>query len=656
MAAAGLALSANAQQSITIASVDQELASDYAAGLEIDLDNDGIKELIFSGQPNSEVAGKTKLLDLEENEYEVDRIAWKLKWNGTAYDKTKLANQTDPARKDMLFGIRGTLIPADFNGDGNVDVFIAAEGYDYTGVYLNDGQGNLTKDPNYKVLDQDGNEVEWYPRSVDVADFNADGLPDVVTIGWSAVNQNRQANVGVLINKGNGSFQNQLEKGLVGNGDGDYEFALCTVKAYDLNNDGLADFMIQGNIDNRKQNGVDEKQNPVYVDDDAFHPQTAQGKKVNRTFAVYMNMSEDGEVAFYDMELAVGASHHFGNGNFAVADFNNDGTPDLFVTGESPDDAVAGWAYFPQLLIGKITAGELSYTDNTNFVARGKDVRPLNSTNTGVRAIDYNGDGLYDLFLLGWCEQMLDGSLIEEGEHKGEPLKTQAGWFLPGSANGLTSYQRIPGASEQGIFFLDNGVEGALNYTFTGYHGDASYFPGGEGGFPGGRSMVFTKNPWEKAARPAAPTALDAQVEDNTVALSWTPAATAQKNVTYEYFIKDASGKIYNGATSFIGGDKDGVRKVLREGNAFMNTNLALNNIPAGEYTWGVQTVAADLQGSTFATGTFTVTKQLDGISNMNQKAAVANIFTIDGKRVAAAQKGLNIVKMSNGEVRKVMK
>ena len=168
--------------------------------------------------------------------------------------------------------------------------------------------------------------------------------------------------------------------------------------------------------------------------------------------------------------------------------------------------------------------------------------------------------------------------------------------------------------------------------------------------------MVFTQNPWEKAARPAAPTALKAQVEDNTVALSWTPAATAQKNVTYEYFIKDANGKIYNGATSFIGGDKDGVRKVLREGNAFMNTKLTLNNIPAGDYTWGVQTIAADLQGSTFATGTFTVTKQLDGISNMNQKAAVANIFTIDGKRVAAAQKGLNIVKMSNGEVRKVMK
>lgn len=651
MAAAGLALSVNAQKQITISSVDEQLANDYAGGVEIDLNNDGIKEIIFSGQPNWEAAGKTILLDGDGNEYEADRKAWKLTWNGTAYDKLELAVGETENRKDMLFGIRCTLIPADFNGDGNVDLFIAGEGYDYTGVYLNDGQGNLTKDANYKVLDIDGNEVEWYPRSADVADFNGDGLPDVVTIGWSAVNDNRQANVGVLINKGNGSFQNALETGVVGNGDGDYEFALCTVKAYDLNNDGLADFMVQGNIDNRKLVGEGE-----YASDDAFHPQTSGGKKVSRTFAVYMNMTEDGEVGFYDMELANGISHHYGNGNFAVADFNNDGTPDLFVTGESPDDAVNGWAYFPQLLIGKITAGEVSYTDNSNFVARGKDVRPLNSTNTGVRAIDYNGDGLYDLFLLGWCEQMLDGSLIEEGEHKGEPLKTQAGWFLPGSANGLTSYQRIPGASEQGIFFLDNGVEGALNYTFTGYHGDASYFPGGEGGFPGGRSMVFTKNPWDKAARPAAPTAPQAEVNDNAVTLSWTPAATAQKNVTYEYFIKDASGKIYNGATSFIGGDKDGVRKVLREGNAFMNTTLALNNIPAGEYTWGVQTIAADLQGSTFATGSFTVTKELSGINNMTEKTAVANIFTVDGKRVAAQQKGINIVKMTNGEVRKVIK
>ena len=44
---------------------------------------------------------------------------------------------------------------------------------------------------------------------------------------------------------------------------------------------------------------------------------------------------DDGSAAFFDMELGTGASHQMGNGNFAIADFNNDGTPDIFVTGET---------------------------------------------------------------------------------------------------------------------------------------------------------------------------------------------------------------------------------------------------------------------------------------------------------------------------------
>lgn len=621
VAVASLALNANAQQ-ITVKSIDQQLANDYAGGCEIDLNNDGIKELIFSGQPNWEAAGKTVVLDGESSEVEIDRNAWILKWNGTAYDKQKLAQP---------FGIRNTVIPADFNGDGNIDVYIAGEGYDFTGVYLNDGQGNLTIDPRYKVFDFEGNETPWYPRSADVADFNSDGRPDIVTIGWSAVADVRQANCGVLINQGDGTFKNALEPGIIGNAEVDFEFALCTVKAYDLNSDGYADFLLQGNIDN-----------------EGVRVHTKANTEVSRTFMAFMNLGDAETVAFYDLELATSVSHQFGNGNINVADFNNDGVADIFVTGESPDDAVNGWAYYPQLLIGKITAGEISYTDNTQFVAHGKDIRPLNSTNVGVRSIDYNGDGFYDLFYLGWTEQMLDGS-----------GNTQSGWFLPGSANGLTTYMRIPGASEQGIFFLDYGVEGALNYTFTGYHGDGTYFASVPEGGPepeirDGRSMVFTMNPFTQAARPDAPTALKAEVDDANVALSWTAAASAKKNVTYEYFIKAENGKFYNSVTSFVGGDKDGVRKALREGNAFMNTKLDIQMLPKGKYVWGVQTIAADLQGSTFATGEFEITSDT-GISTASVNQTVAGIYSLDGKRIAGQQKGINLVKMSDGQVRKVI-
>ncbi len=590
-------------QSVSLTKIDPNLANDYAGGCEIDVDNDGIKELIFGGSPNWNEIGSV-IEDEEGNEVFIDsRATWLLKFDGTDYVAQQFSTKG-------VFGVRSHCIPADFNGDGNVDVYIASGGDANTlnGIYLNDGNGNYTRDESFKVLDEEGNAIEdaetgalrWLPRAIDLADFNNDGLIDIVSCGWWLNTESPNAMTGVLINNGNGTYT-LTNRYLMGNEDEElaYAFALCTVKAYDLNNDGWMDFLVQGNVDN----GHD-----------------------GRAFFAFQNLGVDGPGEFYDLGLADGASRHFGNGNFNVVDFNNDGVADIFVTGENPD-AHGGWAYHGQLLLGKIKAGEISYNDDQTFVARNKDIRPLNSNNVGTRAIDYNGDGLYDLFLLGWCESMLDGS-----------GNTQSGWFLPGSEAGLVEYKRIPGASEQGIFFLDWGVEGNLNYTFTGYHADGNYFD--EASI--GRSMAFTMNPWTAAARPDAPTAPKAEVDGNTVTLSWTPAATSKNNVTYEYYLK-VNGKIYNASTSFIGGDKDGVRKVLREGNACMNKTITLT-LPDGTYEWGVQTVDAALKGSVFAKGENIVVGTGNGISDLVvSDNADAPVYNVAGQRVGESYKGIVI-------------
>ena len=622
-----LALSASAQ-SVTINHIDQTLANDYAGGCEIDINNDGLKEIIISGKPQWDAAPGRVYEDAEGNEVQSDYQSWVLTWNGSSYDKKEFS---------QLCGLRSHIIPADFNGDGNIDLFIAGEGYDYCGVYLNDGKGNFNLDSNYKVQDTEGNDVEWYPRAADVADFNQDGLIDIVTIGWSAVGGNRQANCGVLINQGDGTFKNVLEQGVIGNGDVDFEMALCTVRAYDLNNDGYPDILVQGNVDN-----------------DGVKAVTTNGTEVGRTFMALQNVgpTDDGTTAFFDLELATGISHQFGNGNFAVADFNNDGTPDIFVTGESPDDArpSGAWGYFSQLLTSKITKGdgnEVNYTDNTSFVARARDIRPLNSNNMGVRAIDYNADGYYDLFLDGWS----DNDLLDGGS------STQSGWLLPGSTAGLNSYIRIPGASEQGVFFLDYGVANALNYTFTGYHGDGTYFSD-ETDFKTGRSMVFTMNPWSVAARPDAPQVAAPTVDGSNVSLAWTPATSSMKNVTYEYYLKNKqTGKIYNNVCSFVGGENDGQRKVLREGNAYMNTSLTINNLPDGVYEWGVQTVNAALIGSTFAKGNDITIGSGNGIADTTAATTAVEKarYNLNGQVVDAQCKGVNIVRLSDGTVKKIV-
>ena len=143
MATSCLALGANAQ-SITIDHIDQTPANDYAGGCEIDVNNNGLKEIIVSGKPQWAEAPGRVYEDKDGNEVQSELQSWILKWNGSAYDKTEFPE---------LCGLRAHIIPADFNGDGFVDLFIAGEAYDNSGVYLNDGKGNFKLDPNFKVKD-----------------------------------------------------------------------------------------------------------------------------------------------------------------------------------------------------------------------------------------------------------------------------------------------------------------------------------------------------------------------------------------------------------------------------------------------------------------------------------------------------------------------
>jgi hypothetical protein len=172
-----------------------------------------------------------------------------------------------------------------------------------------------------------------------------------------------------------------------------------------------------------------------------------------------------------------------------------------------------------------------------------------------------------------------------------------------------------------------------------------------------GRMMVTTVNPYTKAARPDAPTSLNAEVEESDVTLSWSAAASSQANVTYDYYIRNANtGKYYTGVTAFVGGDKDGIRTTLAQGRAFMNKKLTLVGLPDGTYEWGVQTVNAGLEGSKFANGKFTVGEggEDTGVSMVNANATVVATEYYDflGRKLSAApQNGIVIKKeiLSNG-------
>jgi hypothetical protein len=88
----------------------------------------------------------------------------------------------------------GTNVPsiavADLNLDGAPDLVIDRIG-DSVAVFLNDGNGNLTRSAEYAV--------ESGPWNIAAADINGDNIPDIITA-------NAIGSVSVLLGNGDGTF------------------------------------------------------------------------------------------------------------------------------------------------------------------------------------------------------------------------------------------------------------------------------------------------------------------------------------------------------------------------------------------------------------------------------------------------------------------
>ncbi len=584
---------------------------DYGGCCEIDVNNDGRKEIIVGGYARDASTGAYSCVITDPDtgeEVTIDRYtSWLLTYNAAtgSYDKTQLCDTG-------FLGERPYVIPCDFNNDGYVDIYVSdtgrsadqdtdrAKGYDMYGVYLNDGgSGNFIKDSRFKVLDEDGNEIAWQPSNIDIADFNCDGLPDIVSTGYRYTYSNANLMSGVLINNGDGTFT-ATNRGAIGVDNNSYAFFLGDVKAYDLNNDGYPDIVASGEVANSGAIGSYDARTCILLN------------KGNTGYASFTPLD-----IFDDKDL-----YQYRYVHLEVADFYNNGVADILFTGQAPYRTTS--TYYPTLIKGSLSGAGASpeYAIDDSYVLHGIDIEPLNSGNNVVRSIDYDGDGYFDLLVAGWV-----GTSGAFGV-----ASNQLGYLCVGSEDGPRTAYRIPGASEHCIGMADYGEEGALNYFVTGYQGDDTFFSNNKA-----HQLSFTKNPWSVATRPDAPSApMVTENADGTVTLSWTPADGSMKNVSYEFYLKK-DGELYNGCTSFVGGEKDGVRKVLRQGNAWMNTSITLM-LPKGSYEWGVQTINAACRGSVFANGSaFEVTRDVASSVKLTSATMVGTV-TETGEDVAMTE------------------
>lgn len=559
----------------------------WGGGIEVDLNNNGALDLLYGG------IGREKhfLKDAEGNEVETEFFTWMFMFNPTT--KKYEIKPTNIQNSD-----RAHFIPVDFNGDGNMDILASEHARTALyggGIYEGKGDGTFEK----KTLTFSDPAYRFRPVAVAAADFNNDARLDIVAIGYEDVAGVVTYSSAVLINKGNYNFEVTNTELLQ-----EYKLALATVKVLDHNNDGYMDFFISANCDNPEKNG---------------------GARVLAD--IFENLGREAPGEFFRLNLGTGTILQKANGGLDIADFNADGWLDFAIHGEGgagTGEPTSGdiWASISHVYLNSKN-GSYQEKVQPNFL---KDLRPLNSNGMSTRTIDWNGDGHYDLFIPGWNPTPESG--------------TQAGYLLLN--NGTATFgtpTRVPGASETIVLFPDWNGDGIRDYFITGYSIDPMFYKTEE---ERGKTAAVMNNPRTVAnERPAAPANPQATVTNNVVTLSWgaaTDKETPAAALSYEYFIKDSSGKLYTSTRSFVGGNRDGVRKVVDLGNAMLNKTIRLSNLLPGTYQWGVQAIDASYDGSVFASGpAFTVTQtglenNLESYFNIVYKK---NAFTINSEKSA---------------------
>lgn len=260
-------------------------------------------------------------------------------------------------------GNSGPMAFADFNGDGRIDIALPA-GNHTVAVYLGRGDGTFVN-PWYSVVPMAASQVDAN-ASVLAADFNHDGKMDLAIVGTD----DSTNTVYILPGQGNGLFSSAepvltvpglanasgwgVQKMLLGDFDGDHNADLVVVAGTGNSTGGFAsitdhvlygrgDFTFEdttpitssnfGNVAgiNAGDMNGDGKSDLVVLDGDSYRLDTFYGQG-DRTFAAYTQQLPP--ASYYS-----GGQDYFAQAP-GIADFNDDMRNDLVTITSSPNGLV----------------------------------------------------------------------------------------------------------------------------------------------------------------------------------------------------------------------------------------------------------------------------------------------------------------------------
>jgi hypothetical protein len=304
----------------------------------------------------------------------------------------------------------GGLAVFDYNGDGRPDIFFtngaATPSLEKTSqiywnrLYRNDGSMRFTD-----VTDAAGVRGVGYAMGAAAGDYDSDGHIDLFVAG---VRQNQ-----LLRNRGDGRFEDVTKQSGISSG----EWAVAG-GWFDFDNDGRIDLFVVNYVDwsveANRSCGDEARGVQIFCDPRVFKGQP------NR---LYRNK---GDGTFEDVSRKSGVLAHVGKGmSAAFADFNRDGTLDVFVT----NDTVPNFLF--------MNNGDGTFTEDALMagVSVTNSGRPISSM--GTDAQDYDNDGWPDIHFTALTGETFPlfrndghGAFIEETQSSGLGRLTvkQSGW------------------------------------------------------------------------------------------------------------------------------------------------------------------------------------------------------------------------------------
>lgn len=467
----------------------------------------------------------------------------------------------------------------------------------------------------------DGSSVAW-------ADFDNDNRLDFLMLGTT--NGNASGAIAQLWRNTGTTFTNVAIDELPG-------LYLGCVAWGDYDSDGRIDFLISGS---RSANGGISPTTQVWRNTATGFSNVTSSvfsdlPNASQSCAAWADFNLDGKLDLFFAGFSstgkvagiwLNTGSHFTNatssiapgllgvdlGSVSVADFNNDGRPDLLLTGQLPNGQAtiqlwqnneSGFENVTEALapgLPPIVNGSTAWADFDNdgrldLILNGESTTPRVTQlwrNTGTGFVEFEVEGLAPSRLghVQFGDVNNDGLLdfVVTGDIVG--MDTTAIWL--NSGNGFTN----SGLSLPGAFSFANGSAALADFDND---GRLDLLLSGMG--PGSRTTTLLRNNLsiESNAAPSAPASPVATVEEGVTTLSWSPATDSESetNLTYNIAIGTTSG-----ADDIVSANADasGFRKIVAHGNAGLNTSLKLR-LPPGSYFWKVQAIDGAYAGGAFS-------------------------------------------------------